>query len=176
MAQDRKYLLFLVDDDAKHLLLLKEHLNKHLPYNLDIRTYTNGDDAMADLPANPDLIILDYYFDGEDQSATDGVEVLKKIKNKRPEIPVVMMSHQDKIEVAVTCYDYGAKDYIIKNETAYARAQLVVRNIIHEINKEDVASKFKQSTKIAYTILGLFIVFLICFVIYLITSSSDIQN
>lgn len=176
MAQDRKYLIFLVDDDAKHLLLLKEHLNKHLPYNLDIRTYTNGDDAMADLPANPDLIILDYYFDGEDQSATDGVEVLKKIKNKRPEIPVVMMSHQDKIEVAVTCYDYGAKDYIIKNETAYARAQLVVRNVIHEINKEDVATKFKQSTKIAYTILGLFIVFLICFVIYLITSASDFQN
>ncbi len=176
MAQDRKYLIFLVDDDAKHLLLLKEHLNKHLPYNLDIRTYTNGDDAMVDLPANPDLIILDYYFDGEDQSATDGVEVLKKIKNKRPEIPVVMMSHQDKIEVAVTCYDYGAKDYIIKNETAYARAQLVVRNVIHEINKEDVATKFKQSTKIAYTILGLFILFLIGFVIFLITSSAEIQS
>ncbi len=175
MAQDRKYLIFLVDDDAKHLLLLKEHLNKHLPYSLDIRTYTNGDDAMVDLPANPDLIILDYYFDGEDQSATDGVEVLKKIKNKRPEIPVVMMSHQDKIEVAVTCYDYGAKDYIIKNETAYARAQLVVRNVIHEINKEDVANKFKQSTKIAYSILGLFIVFLVLFVIYLITSASDFQ-
>jgi DNA-binding NtrC family response regulator len=172
MAQDRKYLIFLVDDDAKHLLLLKEHLSKHLPYTLDIRTYTNGDDAMVDLPANPDLIILDYYFDGEDKEASDGVEVLKKIKNKRTEIPVVMMSHQDKIEVAVTCYDYGAKDYIIKNETAYARAQLVVRNVIHEINKETVASKFKESTKIAYTILGLFILFLMGFVIYLVTSAE----
>ena len=172
MAQDRTYLIFLVDDDAKHLLLLKEHLNKHLPYTLDIRTYTNGDDAMADLPANPDLIVLDYYFDGVGQDAVDGVEVLKKIKNKRPEIPVVMMSHQDKIEVAVTCYDYGAKDYIIKNETAYARAQLVVRNIIHEINKEAVAKRLKEGTKISYAVLGVFIIVLALMVAYLVSNAE----
>lgn len=176
MAQDRSYLIFLVDDDAKHLLLLKEHLNKHLPYTLDIRTYTNGDDAMVDLPANPDLIILDYYFDGVGQDASDGVEVLKKIKNKRPEIPVVMMSHQDKIEVAVTCYDYGAKDYIIKNETAYARAQLVVRNIIHEINKEELSKKFKDSTKIGYSVLILFILMLISLVIYFVLQNKAIDG
>lgn len=173
MAQDRTYLIFLVDDDAKHLLLLKEHLNKHLPYTMDIRTYTNGEDAMVDLPANPDLIILDYYFDGVGKDATDGVDVLKKIKNKRPEIPVVMMSHQDKIEVAVTCYDYGAKDYIIKNETAYARAQLVVRNVIQELNKEALAKKFKESTKTAYVVLGLFIIALISLVAFLIISSNS---
>ena len=176
MAQDRKYLIFLVDDDAKHLLLLKEHLNKHLPYTLDIRTYTNGEDAMVDLPANPDLIILDYYFDGVGEQAVDGVEVLKKIKNKRPEIPVVMMSHQDKIEVAVTCYDYGAKDYIIKNETAYARAQLVVRNIIQEINKEALAKRFKESTKTAYIILALFILVLLALVAYLILNSEYMKS
>jgi DNA-binding NtrC family response regulator len=173
MAQNRTYLIFLVDDDAKHLLLLKEHLNKHLPYSMDIRTYTNGEDAMVDLPANPDLIILDYYFDGVAQDATDGVDVLKKIKNKRPEIPVVMMSHQDKIEVAVTCYDYGAKDYIIKNETAYARAQLVVRNVIQEINKESLAKKFKESTKTAYLVLGIFIIALISLVAFLILTSNS---
>ena len=173
MAQDRTYLIFLVDDDAKHLLLLKEHLNKHLPYSMDIRTYTNGEDAMVDLPANPDLIILDYYFDGVGQDATDGVDVLKKIKNKRPEIPVVMMSHQDKIEVAVTCYDYGAKDNIIKNETAYARAQLVVRNVIQEINKESLAKKFKESTKTAYLVLGIFIIALISLVAFLILTSNS---
>ncbi len=172
MAQERTYLIFLVDDDAKHLLLLKEHLNKHLPYTLDIRTYTSGEDAIVDLPANPDLIVLDYYFDGASGDASDGVEILKKIKNKRPEIPVVMMSHQDKIEVAVTCYDYGAKDYIIKNETAYARAQLVVRNVIQELNKEALAKRFKQSTKNAYIILGLFIIVLISLVAYLILSTE----
>lgn len=170
MDQDRTYLIFLVDDDTKHLLLLKDHLNKHLPYTLDIRTYTNGDDCMADLNLNPDLIILDYYFDGLDGEAADGVEVLKKIRNQRPEIAVVMMSHQDKVEVAVTCYDYGAKDYIIKNETAYARAQLVVRNIIHEINRENIAKEFRSGTKNVYRMLGTFIIALIVLVAYLLYS------
>ena len=168
MAQERSYKVFLVDDDAKHLLLLKEHLNKHLPYTLDIKTFNNGTAALTALTDNPDLIILDYYFDGEGEEAVDGVDVLKKIRNKRPDVPVVMMSHQDNIEVAVTCYDYGAKDYIIKNETAYARAQLVVRNIIHELNKEDVARKFKESTTTAYRLLGAFIFLLIAAIAYLL--------
>lgn len=168
MAQEKTYLIFVVDDDTKHLLLLKEHLVKHLPYSLNVQTFTNGEDALKALDRNPDIIILDYYFDGAGESAADGVEVLKKIRNQRPEIPVVMMSHQDKIEVAVTCYDYGAKDYIIKNETAYARAQLVVRNIIHELKKEEVNQEFKASTKTAYRLLGGFIVFLLAFIAFLL--------
>lgn len=165
MAKERTYLIFLVDDDTKHLLLLKEHLNKHLPYTLDIRTYSNGTDCLNDLELGPDLIVLDYYFDGEGEEAADGVDVLKKIRNKRLDVPVVMMSHQDKIEVAVTCYDYGAKDYIIKNETAYARAQLIVRNIIHEINKEDAARKFREGTQKAYWLMGGFIIILIAIIL-----------
>lgn len=168
MAQERSYKVFLVDDDAKHLLLLKEHLNKHLHYNLDITTFDNGADALKALDQNPDLIILDYYFDGEGDDAMDGVSVLRKIRNERPDIAVVMMSHQDSIEVAVTCFDYGAKDYVIKNETAYARAQLVVRNIIHEINKEELATRFKESTTTAYRLLGAFIFLLIAAIVYLL--------
>lgn len=170
MAKEKTYLVYLVDDDTKHLLLLKEHLNKHLPYSLDIKTFSSGEECLSALDKDPDLIILDYYFDGAEDEATDGVEILKKIRNRKPDVPVVMMSHQDKVEVAVTCYDYGAKDYVIKNETAYARAQLVVRNIIHEINKEEVSRRFKEGTKLAYRLMGGVIVVLTGLVVYLLVS------
>src|SRR5437879_6005374 len=108
-AKDKTYLIFLVDDDQKHLLLLKEHLVKHLPYHLKVETILDGEECLRRLQENPDLIILDYYFDGVSDSAANGVEVLKKIKHTKPNIPVVMMSHQDKLEVAITCYDFGVK-------------------------------------------------------------------
>lgn len=165
---DKTYLIFLVDDDQKHLLLLKEHLVKHLPYNLKVENILDGEECLRRLRENPDLIILDYYFDGVSDSAANGVEVLKKIKHAMPNIPVVMMSHQDKLEVAVTCYDYGVKDYIIKNETAFARAQLIVRNIIHELIKEQVAKEYKEGVRYATLIIGAFIIILIGVIIYLV--------
>jgi DNA-binding NtrC family response regulator len=168
-AKDKTYLIFLVDDDQKHLLLLKEHLVKHLPYNLKVENILDGQECLNRLNENPDLIILDYYFDGVSENAPNGVEILKKIKHSKPGIPVVMMSHQDKLEVAVTCYDYGVKDYIIKNETAFARAQLVVRNVIHELIKEEVSKVYKEGVKYATMIIGAFIVILIGVIIYLIS-------
>ncbi len=169
-GKDRTFSVFLVDDDQKHLLLLKEHLGKHLPYNVKIETITDGQECLNRLSENPDIIVLDYYFDGVSDDAPNGVEVLKKLKHARPEIPVVMMSHQDKLEVAVTCYDFGVKDYIIKNETAFARALLVVRNIIHEIIKEDTAKEYREGVKIATMLIGGFIVILIGVIVYLVRS------
>lgn len=166
-ASEKTYTIFLVDDDQKHLLLLKEHLVKHLPYKLQVETITSGEECLQKLDENPDLVILDYYFDGVSDDAPNGVEILKKIKHARPNVPVVMMSHQDKLEVAVTCYDYGVKDYIIKNETAFARAQLVVRNIVHELIKEETAKEYKEGVKIATFLISGLIVILIGMIAYL---------
>ena len=166
-ASEKTYTIFLVDDDQKHLLLLKEHLAKHLPYKLKLETIQSGEECLQKLNENPDLIILDYYFDGVSDDAPNGVEILRKIKQAKPNIPVVMMSHQDKLEVAVTCYDFGVKDYIIKNETAFARAQLVVRNIVHELIKEETAKEYKEGVKIAAFLIGGLIVILVGLIVFL---------
>lgn len=172
MDEDKKIKIFAVDDDKKHLLVLEEKLTKNLPYNITVENYENGEQVLNALGQNPDIVILDYYFDSEDQSTATGIDVLKKIKSRKPELPVVMMSHQDNIEVAVQCYDYGAKDYVVKNETAYARAQIIVRNVIHEILKEQQVQKYKASVKTAYYVLGGFIVFLLFVVAYLMYELS----
>ena len=166
-TNSKTFKIFLVDDDNKHLLLLKEHLLKHLPYTLNIETINDSEACLKKLEENPDIIVLDYYFDGVSDNAPNGVEVLKKIRHKKPNLPVVMMSHQDKIEVAVTCYDYGVKDYIIKNETAFARAQLVVRNIIHDILKEETAKEYREGVKLATFLIGGLIVALVGIIVIL---------
>lgn len=78
---------------------------------------------------HPDVIILDYHLDGIEKNAMNGIETLDQIKAGNPDISVVMLSSQDKIEVAVKCMHHKAFDYIVKSETAFLRLQKTITTI-----------------------------------------------
>ena len=67
-----------------------------------------------------------------------GIEVLDKIKAFDNEIPVIMLSQQDKIEVAVDCMHHQAFDYVVKSETAFVRLRKIITTIFQyrKIEKE----------------------------------------
>jgi len=74
---------------------------------------------------------LDYYLDSIEKNAINGLETLDKIKAFNKDIPVIMLSSQDKIEVAVNCMKHQAFDYIVKSETAFLRLQKAITTIFH---------------------------------------------
>jgi len=121
MTNKNKVKLFLVDDDAVYLKLLQIEFLQHADFS--IQTYATGELCVADLSLKPDLIVLDYYLDGIDKTAMNGIETLDKIKAYDPAIPVIMLSSQDKIDVAVDCMHHNASDYVVKSETAFLRLQ-----------------------------------------------------
>ncbi len=45
------------------------------------------------------------------------------------ETPVIMLSSQDKIEVAINCMHHRASDYVVKSETSFIRLQQIIKNI-----------------------------------------------
>jgi two-component system, OmpR family, response regulator len=129
MSNEKKIKLFLVDDDALYLKILEIELMEHADFS--IRTFATGELCIANLSQNPDVIILDYHLDGIDKTAMNGVDTLDKIKAFNPDIPVVMLSSQDKIEVAVDCMLHKAADYVVKSETAFIRLQKAISTIFH---------------------------------------------
>src|SRR5687767_13156857 len=110
MKPENKIKLFLVDDDVVFLKSLQMEFNEH--GNFDIETYALGELCIENLSNRPDLIILDYHLDGINKEAMDGIATLDKIKAYDAAIPVVMLSSQDKIEVAVNCMRHKALDYV----------------------------------------------------------------
>lgn len=125
--KNEKIKLFLVDDDALFLKSLEiEFLDKA---DFAIETFATGELCMENLSHNPDVIILDYHLDGIDKNAMNGVETLDKIKGYNPDIPVVMLSSQDKIDVAINCMHHRAFDYVVKSETAFTRLQNIITAI-----------------------------------------------
>ena len=115
MATDKRY-VFLVDDEPIQNEMLKDYLNERFLY--DIMTFESGEDMLKNMHLNPEIVVLDYHLSAHIPNAKNGVEILKTVKEQYPTVQVIMLSGQDKINVAVDSMKYGAYDYVIKGETA----------------------------------------------------------
>jgi DNA-binding NtrC family response regulator len=127
VKNENKIKLFLVDDDAVFLKSLEIQFLNHADF--EIESFATGELCLAKISQNPDIIILDYHLDGIDKTAINGIEALDKIKEFNPKIAVIMLSSQDKIDVAVSCMHHKASDYVVKSETAFIRLQNAIDNI-----------------------------------------------
>ena len=127
MQTEENIKLFLVDDDALFLKSLEIEFLQHADFAVE--TFVTGELCMEHLSQNPDVIILDYHLDGIDKYAMNGLETLDKIKAFNPDIPVVMLSSQDNIDVAINCMHHRAFDYVVKSETAFIRLQKIISTV-----------------------------------------------
>lgn len=135
MTNEKKILLFLVDDDA--LFLKSMVIDFANSTESVVKTFLTGEQCLEYISQNPDVVVLDYYLNSVEKNAINGLETLDRIKAINPLIPVIMLSSQDRIEVAVNCMKHQAFDYIVKSETAFVRLQKTITTIFHyqEIEK-----------------------------------------
>lgn len=136
MKIENKIKLFLVDDDAVFLKSLEFQFLDHADF--DIETFATGELCLASISKKPDVVILDFHLNGIDKAAINGLQTLDEIKKIDENIPVVILSSQDKIDVAVQCIHHNAFDYVVKSETAFVRLQKIITSIfeLKQIKKE----------------------------------------
>ncbi len=127
MQNKNKIKLFLVDDDAVFLKSLEIEFIHHGDF--EIITFPTGELCVENLAQKPDVIVLDFHLDGIVKNAMNGIQTLDKIKEYDSEIPVIMLSSQDKIDVAVSCMHHKAFDYIVKSETTFVRLQKAITTV-----------------------------------------------
>lgn len=153
--------IFIVDDDPMQLNMLKDHLSAMSTF--DIHTFSTGEDCIAQISKAPDIVFLDYHLSNKNANAMDGLEVLRELKEKNPNGEVVMLSGQDKIEVAVDTMKFGAFDYIVKGESAFYRAEKAVFNL-YKLAKLKRDAGFYRTLTMAF---GGALLLMIILVIYL---------
>jgi DNA-binding NtrC family response regulator len=128
MNKENKVKIFLVDDDVVFLKMLEIEFLENGDFVIE--TYESGEQCIKNLTNKPDIIILDYLLDGVDKNAMNGLLTLDQIKSFDPEIPVIILSAQDKIEVAVNCMHHKATDYVVKSETAFLRLKKIITDAL----------------------------------------------
>lgn len=123
-----KVKLFLVDDDA--LFLKSLEIDFLATKKFDVETFPSGEMCIENLIKKPDIIVLDYHLDGINVGAINGIETLDIINIDHGNIPVIILSSQDKIEVAVNCMHHKASDYVVKSETSFFRLTKIIDAIL----------------------------------------------
>lgn len=136
--------IFIVDDDPMQSSMLQDYLSKYSTFNVHI--FNSGEECLKNISLDPQIVFLDYNFDKAGKDAMNGVDILKEIKVQKPATEVVMISGQDRIDVAVNTMKYGAFDYIVKSESAFHRSENAIFNIIKRLKLQGEASLYKKLT------------------------------
>lgn len=100
-------LVFIVDDEPSARQILELEVSS--AWGFATRQFSDAESCLAALDDNPDLILLDIGLPG-----MSGVEALRKIKEQCPDVPVIMLSAQESVDVAVNALKLGAHDYYTK--------------------------------------------------------------
>ena len=133
MYTNRTLKITLIDDDPHMREMLSDFFIQKYPLS-EISSYSTGEDALKKTISPPDLIVLDYHLDSVNVIAINGLQVLMKLKERYPQVPVIFLSGQDKTEIATNTMKYGAWDYIVKNDSAFHRLEIHINNILGHVD------------------------------------------
>ncbi|GMU96080.1 MULTISPECIES: sigma-54 dependent transcriptional regulator [Ignavibacterium] len=136
-------LIFIVDDEQAISKLLTYWVRDKWKYNVE--SFTTGEDALKNLHKRPDVVLLDIMLPG-----LDGVETLKRIKSFDENLPVIMLSAQGSIEVAVDTLKFGAYDYFIK-PIDNQKLELAIKNAIKSYDLTKELQNLKENVKQTYS-------------------------
>jgi two-component system OmpR family response regulator len=125
--------VFLVDDDKMFLRSLEHYLQHQLKPAIKIRSFLSGEECLESLYQSPSVIVLDYFLNKDHLGAMNGSQILRKIKQSHPEIPVIVMSGQEEVDVAIETLKSGAFDYVSKKQDVLLKMKSVIRRAIDSI-------------------------------------------
>ncbi len=108
-TMDNKLLIFIVEDDAWYGQILQYHLSKNPDY--EVKVFTTGKECLDNLYQNPGLITIDFSLPD-----TQGNKLFTKIREAKPNVPVIVISAQEKISTAVDLLKMGVSDYFVKDD------------------------------------------------------------
>jgi DNA-binding NtrC family response regulator len=99
--------VLLVDDEEQFLDALSQRLEAR---GLKVDAVTSGEDALNQVEdRNFDAIIVDLAMPG-----IDGIETLKRIKEKRPDLEIIILTGHATVKSGIEAMKLGADDFLEK--------------------------------------------------------------
>ena len=120
-------LIFIVDDDPFITNLI---VKRFAPEGFRMEAFDYGEDCLKAMDKKPDLIILDYYFTKPDHKVLNGMEVFDKIKEKDPDVLVIMLSGQERGEIVLELARKGIDDYVIKDNNLIDNLNASIKELL----------------------------------------------
>ena len=139
--------ILIVDDEKNILLTLSQSLEA---LQLETDTAANGEEALVKLKQKDfGLILLDIRMPG-----MDGMEVLRQVREIRPDIGIIMITAHGTIELAVEAMKLGAVDFLQKPFSPEEIRELVSRVLDRERLDERKVADYGVAIELAKRSIG----------------------
>jgi DNA-binding NtrC family response regulator len=153
------HIILVVDDDVPLNNLICKYLEKQGFTN--VKGFFTGDELLREISSAPNAIIIQDF----DLPDINGLDLLKKIKTEHPKTEFIFLSGQSSIDVAVEAINFGAFDYIIKDNFAKENTLTKIRNLlkIKRLVKERLIFRIGLLAVSIFAVLMLFIIYILYF-------------
>ncbi len=113
MNSGERIKVLLIEDNAAFAKLVQLYLDKYEEARVDVIWKDNGSDGIREAEQNKelDLILMDYFLPG-----INGLEVTKLLKEKNIDLPVIFLTVNKDMNLAVEVMKLGVEDYLVKEE------------------------------------------------------------
>lgn len=143
--------IFIVEDDAWFGALLKHHLSLNPDYQVTV--FTTAQDCLNNMNQRPDVVCIDYGLPD-----MNGDMLLQRLQELNKVIPVIVISAQEDVSVAVKFFKQGARDYIVKDDSTKDQlwhSILKLReNLELKLEVEELKEQLEQKFSFQKTIIG----------------------
>jgi two-component system nitrogen regulation response regulator GlnG len=136
--------VWVVDDDRSIRWVLEKAMQAE---GINVTVFENGNSVLEQLKTSePDVLVSDIRMPG-----IDGLELMARIKEQAPKLPVIIMTAYSDLDSAVSVYEGGAFEYLPKPFDVDEAIDLVKRAVEHRQEKEATED---DSVKISAEIIG----------------------
>lgn len=135
--------VWVIDDDQSIRWVLEKALEKA---HMDVKSFASASGILETLErGQPDALITDVRMPG-----MDGFELLGKIQQRYPELPVIIITAHSDLDSAVTAYQGGAFEYLPKPFDVQEAVELTRRAVDHSRSSkgDDQAVAGEEMTEI----------------------------
>ena len=122
--------IWIVDDDQSIRFVLEKALARE---DYSVRSFTNPRDVLSALDDDsPQVLVSDIRMPGG-----SGIELLSKVKERHPGLPVIIMTAYSDLDSAVSAFQGGAFEYLPK-PFDLPKAVELIRRAVEESMREEV--------------------------------------
>lgn len=139
--------VWVVDDDSSIRWVIEKTLSSA---NIKCETFADAESVLLALEReSPDVLVSDIRMPG-----VDGIELLKQVHERSPDLPVIIMTAHSDLDAAVNAYQKGAFEYLPKPFDVDETLTLVERAITHSHEQKREQSISGQGEYNAPEIIG----------------------
>src|SRR3954464_412723 len=133
--------VWIIDDDRSIRWVFEKALSRE---DVLFKTFASAREAMQALDSStPQVVVSDIRMPG-----SSGLELLQKMKEKYPALPVIIMTAYSDLDSAVAAFQGGAFEYLPKPFDVDHAVDLIRRAIEESLRQDDVAEVTKDSPEI----------------------------